>query len=359
MSCNSTSSAVEVHLAPWPQNPFAWDILDDDGCVKPEPYDELEWLSPYLKVNYGISTVCGGIFSLYLLYLVVFHTIESLVPYKKIILCCAVSDVTYWIIENFCQFKARQIDGVFLMRLDGPAGYFSRDFQVTITAVYVTAICLVNTLLPAQTYFRYYALTSNSPAVRPELNYGSLWFNQYPLPILVIGDIRGFWHCSFFIYSVLCAFICYSLTLFIGFKGQKNLRIVQNTSSRRTKHLQVQLSRYLLLQTTIQLLTSVIPVSVIIFAGFFRLDAGLTPTFCMVALSWIPIINPLLTMIVIAPYLLRNNEVEQDENEAMAAAIQAADTAHHDTRKDIHYYDSVVNNRQVDLGRKEDQFRKS
>ncbi|CAD5233689.1 unnamed protein product [Bursaphelenchus xylophilus] len=275
MSCNSTPNTLEIHLAPWTQNPFAWDTLDGNGCVKTEPYDELEWLSPYLRINYGISTICGGIFSFYLLYLVVFHTAERLLPYQKIILCCGITDVMYWVTENFCQFKAKQSDGVFLLRLDGPAAYFSREVQVAMTAIYVTSMCFVNTLLPAQTYFRFYALTrseilapwktiglvacsvvstlpilvsgylsySNSAAVRPGYNYGELWFDQYPLPILIIGDI-----------------------------------------------------------TTIQLVTSVVPVAVIIFAAFLRLETGMTPTFCFMALSWIPIINPLLTMIVIVPY---------------------------------------------------------
>ncbi|CAD5210417.1 unnamed protein product [Bursaphelenchus okinawaensis] len=325
---------MQLHFVPIPDNPYAWDYTDPNGTIPTQPYDELGKMSELLRISYHLSGACGFIFSSTMLYLVLFKTTGALKPYGRMLLFCSITDITYWAMDNLVQVKAKLTDGVFMARLEGPASYFEYDNQAKAMALFVCALALIHTILPAQYYFRYYAVTKSqqlsgirtvivyflalsfailmgwcayvgysiSATVRPEYNYGVLWYREVPLPKVLYADIRNIYHKLYFFYSGALVTSCYVLLLLYAYKTLNHLKINSKMYSERTKSMQRQLSRALLIQSVLPIFTSIAPILFICVPSFFYLDTGKLAMVCISITSWIPVFNPLLTITVIKPY---------------------------------------------------------
>uniref|UniRef100_A0A1I7SJ94 G_PROTEIN_RECEP_F1_2 domain-containing protein n=1 Tax=Bursaphelenchus xylophilus TaxID=6326 RepID=A0A1I7SJ94_BURXY len=213
--------AFVIHNAPSLENPFAWDMVDDNFTAFYEPYDELQNLTAFLLTNYCITSFGGGIVSFLMLYLVLFKTSGALKKYRKMLFICCITDLTYWVVDNFMWMKVKEKDGVFIVKMEGLAGHLSFAYRAFTMAFYVWSTCFLNAMLPVQFYFRYYSLTrqifltasqtlglcaialvvtiptlfftfisfNRSPDEQPGFNYGQLWYQEFPLPELLFGDV--------------------------------------------------------------------------------------------------------------------------------------------------------------------------
>uniref|UniRef100_A0A1I7RJQ0 G_PROTEIN_RECEP_F1_2 domain-containing protein n=1 Tax=Bursaphelenchus xylophilus TaxID=6326 RepID=A0A1I7RJQ0_BURXY len=323
-----------LHFEPTQDNPYAWDIIQDTDQSFVEPYDELASFTKFLKINYVLTTFVGGILSFTLLYLIIFQTNGALKNYRKMLLICSVTDISYWAIDNLLGLKLKEKDGVYMVKFEGPAKDFDRPTRLVLIAAYVCSICFVNSVLPAQVYFRYYALTRSqflstgrtlgvfllsflaalptfflayngygfTARVRPGFNYGELWYKEVPLPPVFYADVRSVYQKIYFFYGGLLISASYTAASVMGYLTVKKINLLYSSYSERTRRLQTQLSQYLIVQSIIPLIVSVTPLMLIVVPAFLYSDTGKACLFYGVLFSWIPILNPLITMIVIVPY---------------------------------------------------------
>ncbi|CAD5233682.1 unnamed protein product [Bursaphelenchus xylophilus] len=270
---------------------------------------------------------------------------------------CSMVDIVFLLNEAVGQFRIKLDDGVFLCSLEGPGRHLNRDGQVLISVFYIAGLCLIQAVLPAQAFFRYYAVTRGhaltisetaglfglsilgilpttflsyktfgfSWQVRPDFNYALLWYEGETPGILLVADIRSVHPKLHFFYAAFLMTTAYTITIYYGSKTFKTLDKESRNVSQRTKQLQSQLPRYLVLQARhffyisfqanqqefyrnckfqglIPLTTAVAPTLCLVISQFCGLSIEGLAALCVSMYSWIPFLNATITIVVIVPY---------------------------------------------------------
>ncbi|CAD5233676.1 unnamed protein product [Bursaphelenchus xylophilus] len=328
------------------------------------PYDELGVISLLLRFNFIVTSFAGGILTTLLCFLVICKTEGTLRNYRSILLICSFNDIFYWALDNALAPKLKQTDGVFMIKIEGPARYFSHDVRLILVSIYIFAVCVICSQLPAQMYFRYHCLTRPRPlttaktvglfllslvvaspnyyfvymtlssvdALRKKVDYNALWYKELPAPDVFFSDARSFYHIVYFVYGGLLISFSYALSLFIGVQTLKKTRRLYDSCSDNTKRLQNQLNNYLTVQSVVPLVVCITPLLFVIVTGFLYIDIGRICMLSAVFLSWMPILNSLITMIVIIPYrkwILQRLLCFKKPNEASVASFTQQDLSHH------------------------------
>ncbi|CAD5214811.1 unnamed protein product [Bursaphelenchus xylophilus] len=331
---STISSEMELHFGPTKENPYCWDFADNKTGLPTEPYDELGRISRFLRISYCFESTVGGALSFTMLYLVLYRSTGQLKAYSKMLLLCTLTDLSYWATDNFIQVKSKLTDGVFLVKVEGPASYLSYNGQVVAMSVYVVCLSLIHSILPAQYYFRYCTVLKGRPLSskqtlfayaislgmaipmgfiaypaygisgleRPGFNYGTLYYREVPMPQVLIADIRSVYHKCYFLYASLLVPGGYVVAMIYAYKTVLHLKANSHLYSEKTRAMQAQLSRALLFQSVIPLFVSVLPITSICIPSFFYVDTGISALVFMHIASWVPIFNPLLTIAAIVPY---------------------------------------------------------
>ncbi|CAD5221009.1 unnamed protein product [Bursaphelenchus okinawaensis] len=240
----------------------------------------------------------------------------------------------FWLANVATDLSAKQDDGVFIMVVNGLGKHFGRLTQISLVAWYAGSLCLVMTLLPAQAYFRYYYLKNKrlisrtkgicviltaiivtipwaasfrvafdvSANVWPEHNYAENWFKQSPLPTFVIGNIESIYTKLYFISGMFSINLPFAMFIYLCKLTVNIIHKDQHHYSDRTKRLHQQINTFLICQATITFGIAIIPSTIIFIPLFCHINMGLAPYVGFMLLSWIPMFNPLMSMIVIAPY---------------------------------------------------------
>ncbi|CAD5208680.1 unnamed protein product [Bursaphelenchus xylophilus] len=328
------SVEVEVHPEPWAGNPYAWDFPESDGKFRPENHIGIPLVKALVDTLYTTSGICGGIFSFTLLYLVLKHSTGPLKNYSRMLLLCCSSDIGFWFCDSIVQVRSKLTDGVFMFTLEGPIKHFSYELQVHAMCWYVCHLTLMHTIIPAQYYYRYYTVSNPhhmnktqtfglylialvgafpmywitykayrySGLARPGFNYALLWYDEQPLPALIIGDVNDFIMKLYFIASIVIVGGCYVLTLVLALITLKKLDTNNKKYSQRTRDMQAQLTKALMFQTILPVFTSVSPILCICVPCFLYVSTGPSASILLAIVSWVPVFNPLLTIWIIIPY---------------------------------------------------------
>ncbi|CAD5213247.1 unnamed protein product [Bursaphelenchus xylophilus] len=329
-----SGTKMQLYFQPTPENPYAWDYSDNETGIPTEPYDELGAISLYLRFSYHLACLMGGLLSFSMLYLVLFKTTGHLKSYSRMLLLCSATDIMYWFMDNMIQMKAKLEDGVFMVKLEGPASRLPYAYHSVTMALYVVTLAWIHSILPAQYFFRYYAVTRSrpmtgfqtaalymvslafaipmgsiaypcyaySPTIRPHFNYGTLWYREVPLPKVLYADIRYIYQKLYFLYSNVFVTSTYVLSLYYAYGTIQFLKHNSDMYSERTKAMQKQLSRALFFQSCLPVILSIGPILLICVPSFFYLNTGRSALVLMNITSWVPVFNPLLTISVIVPY---------------------------------------------------------
>ncbi|CAD5223996.1 unnamed protein product [Bursaphelenchus okinawaensis] len=317
------------------QNPHVWNFLnetDEYGNVT-LPYDELAKFNFVCSIIFNLALVFGGIMSFTLLYLVLYQTTGSFKPYSRMLVMCCVADIFYWMIDHTLHQKSRQIDGVFLISLNGIGKYLSYEHQMILTGVYITTLVLTHTTLAAQGYYRYHTLRykplstlhtiivfmlavvaaapsgvigymafKHSTEIRPGFNYGTLWYKEYPLPALLVVDVQHIYQKLYYVISTITVSASYTFSILFAYMSVNHLRDFDHIYSKKTKLLHQKLSKCLLFQNIAPLFVSIIPILVMVVPLFFKITINQEITVFMIAISLIPAFNSLVTLLIISPY---------------------------------------------------------
>uniref|UniRef100_A0A1I7RJW8 G_PROTEIN_RECEP_F1_2 domain-containing protein n=1 Tax=Bursaphelenchus xylophilus TaxID=6326 RepID=A0A1I7RJW8_BURXY len=230
--------------------------------------------------------------------------------------------------------KIKQKDGVFILKMEGVAGLMSWPYRVFTIAFYVWMLCFLNAILPVQLYFRYYSLVRNrilsgastiglcavaalttfpvfactylsfgwSSEEQHGFNYGTLWYKEFPMPQLLFGDARSPYQKGFLFLGGGVIGASYVLAMIIGYRTLQRIRNMNDSYSEKTRRLQRQLTNFMILQAVIPLFTSVLPVMIIVSPSLFYTDDGRLCFYSVIIISWIPVVNPIITVLVIVPF---------------------------------------------------------
>ncbi|CAD5233678.1 unnamed protein product [Bursaphelenchus xylophilus] len=225
-------------------------------------------------------------------------------------------------------------DGVTMVEMQGLAAHLSYENRAKVMGIFVLSTCLINVVLPVQVYFRFYtlktfqflttrmslllfiiAILSCCPAglscwqtyqwsasERAGFNFATLWYDEVPVPNLLVGDIRSIHHKLYFLLGASAVVTGYCLVLYYAYQTHRILKAKAAGLSEKTKRLQMQLSRFLTTQVLTHLVVYEVPVFWMIVSVMFRCDTGHHGYLMNIALSSLPIINPLMTLIIIGPY---------------------------------------------------------
>ncbi|CAD5210923.1 unnamed protein product [Bursaphelenchus xylophilus] len=322
------------HYHPHDMNPYAWDTPLNSSFPSEIEYNSVETLESIINVLYKCSSCVGGILTFILLYLVLFRSRGELKPYSKILLLCGMSDFGYWLTDSTVQFACKINDGVLLVKMNGPAKYLSYNGQAFALTLYVMHLTLVATILPSQYFSRYYAITrgrtltgwqtfglyclSMSVSIpmaltaypgyrysgdgRPGFNYATLWYDMRPVPTLLVGDTRDFYMQTYFMLAFFSLSGSYVLATYFGVLTIRKLKQNAHMYTEKTQKMQEQLNRTLIAQSILPLCVSVGPAIGIVVPSFTRFDTGVAALITGNILSWVPVFNPLFTILVITPY---------------------------------------------------------
>ncbi|CAD5223187.1 unnamed protein product [Bursaphelenchus okinawaensis] len=137
---------------------------------------------------------------------------------------------------------------------------------------------------------------------KPGFNYGTLWFIERPLPPLVLADLKSDYLKILVGIVTPCTFAAYLLSIILAWLTLRYLRKHRSVQSVQTLKLQRQLSQCLLMQNILPLFTSAAPVIFFSIPIIFGLQVDNSVTIASMFLSWVPICNPVITILVITPY---------------------------------------------------------
>ncbi|KAI6217696.1 7TM GPCR, serpentine receptor class r (Str) family-containing protein [Aphelenchoides besseyi] len=129
--------------------------------------------------------------------------------------------------------------------------------------------------------------------------------DQSPDPTLVITELKN----PLLLEITLTALVANGLTCFlIGYFTYKTIKKLEESKgkmSNKTRRLQNQMTRILLVQTTSVLLTAIIPIMIMGFMVFTAVEIHGMGSTMNVILSWIPVLNPFCTIIMVRRLRLR------------------------------------------------------
>ncbi|CAD5209454.1 unnamed protein product [Bursaphelenchus okinawaensis] len=136
----------------------------------------------------------------------------------------------------------------------------------------------------------------------PGVNYGTYWFHERPLPIVMYTDIRNFYQKYYFLCATLVVSIAYLLTVYYSYLTYVCLEKNKNAYTAKTLKINKQLSICMLCQVICSLTVGCAPVLVFTIPTFLYADSGISTWICGVILSFVPICNPIVTIIIMKPY---------------------------------------------------------
>ncbi|CAD5219073.1 unnamed protein product [Bursaphelenchus xylophilus] len=318
------------HYSPTGENPYAWDLQPWER-TELKPYER--FYMEYVRKLTQQLTIFGGLISFLFFYLIVFRTAGELRKYRPIFLICSLTDLFFYGINTFVEIKSKMKDGVFMLRLEGPAQRYSREVQLYAVSVFVATLGMAITVLPAQFYYRYYTLTRGKPlpiwktmfifsisymvgvpmailayysygfgAPRKGLNYGQLWYPDTPLPLVFYADTRDPVMMLYFGWGGTVITVAYMVLLYIAYRTLKHFNMQAQAYSRKAKSMQKQLTWFLIIQSVIPIFVSSGPNVFLVITAFLRIDAGILTTIVVDFMGLLPVCNPFLSILVIKPY---------------------------------------------------------
>ncbi|CAD5231179.1 unnamed protein product [Bursaphelenchus okinawaensis] len=143
---------------------------------------------------------------------------------------------------------------------------------------------------------------SNSGRSRPGYNYAKLWYDQVPVPNLLIGDEHYLYqqiNCNYTGSIMLSSYFIFAI---LAVKTVRVLKLNGNNLAEKTKALQRQLTYYLLLQAFLPCVIVICPVIFVVVKLFLHENTESATILTSVFIAWIPVCNPLMTICVMTPY---------------------------------------------------------
>ncbi|CAD5216244.1 unnamed protein product [Bursaphelenchus okinawaensis] len=315
------------------KNSYAWEnsSYSSDSTVSTELYDVCVRIS---KVSHYCAFTSGMILSLTLACLIMQRTDTIFKTYKTMLIFNCFTDRQFLVVGFLCQFTFRLNEGVALASIEGPASALSYTGQSVITGIFAASLGVVITSLPANYCYRYQYLKHSTPPkihrllllyvisylvvipvgfftayyfnqsglARPHFNYGSLWYNTQPLPTLLVMDFSIIGPRLHIAYCFVCFGGACVLALGFALKTLTYYTEHEKLLNTRSLRLHSQLSKALLIQSSLPMIASMGPSVIIIAAILFGLDCGVLTILMFNIYAFVPILNPLCTIFVIKPF---------------------------------------------------------
>ncbi|KAF7636308.1 hypothetical protein Mgra_00004295 [Meloidogyne graminicola] len=271
------------------------------------------------NINSLICLIIGVILNIGVIWLVIKKTPKEMKVYAKIILQTSINDLILLIITHFVQPIIFVSDGITIVIENGIANNWETPWNIFI----------YNFWLFISIFVSYFLMLTIAASLEFILLLFFYWIGYPPLnakienkQILEIlggynntkmllrptlygnkSDIRWIiWLFSFFVFGIFCYLIIWFCSLKIVQYIKKNLK--QNSSCSRI----IQLNNQMTLNMAIQASIPILDILVFLFVTFASI-AGVTSNWfiCLTMfmgplINWVPVLNPLVTIITVAPY---------------------------------------------------------
>ncbi|CAD5225217.1 unnamed protein product [Bursaphelenchus okinawaensis] len=225
-------------------------------------------------------------------------------------------------------------ENVLILALEGPANVLSYHGQVILVSIYAFNLALIIVIQPANYIYRYICVTRMLPLspqmafavyavsvliavpfgvtcyfsymysakVRPGFNYGTLWFNVKPLPVLLPADTGSFFTQIYLAYVIVAFGFSYLISMLFAKKTVAALKNNKHLHGAKAIQMQNQLSTTLFVQTVLPVFTSVGPSMIITLSTVFGVNIGAFGIIMYTCLAFIPLLNPMATIFFIRPF---------------------------------------------------------
>ena len=287
------------------------------------------------KINNYISSGIGLLLNGLLLYLIIFKTSTTLDVYKRIFLQNCLLDIFYNVINGFIHCQAEFKAGNFYVILNGPLNNLPMPWGGYCIGLWVFSLFFCVTGLPIQFLFRYFLLIKEHLFTKREY-FSLLFFSCLSALICPICWVHISWVSSEDIYkktmllnqdpyyysgvtvflsaevwnlNLQCVFCyCYALVslsyiiiIFTSIKVYKYLHNLKRLSS-ETMDIQKQITKILIVQATAPIVVCLLPIILLVTGCFLYVDISGVGIIINFLLSWIPLVNSIITILAIRTY---------------------------------------------------------
>ncbi|KAI6237617.1 hypothetical protein M3Y95_00284200 [Aphelenchoides besseyi] len=318
-----------------PRNPFVHDEYHFSGQTNHSFADSS--FAMIHRINNILSGVIGMSASLLIFYLVFYKTPLYFRTYSRMILFCATADFLFLLSDLWCQFRIKIVGTIVLGSYSGPAKHLQptgQCFSMVVQTIGPQVTCLT---LPINCYFRYHTIKHQRPPSRLQMikllfvmvvtlillslpvvpigcswlvnnesvaNLGPLWYKETPIPFLITADIRDISTLIFLGCFLTILSGAYVLSLYMARQTVIELKKKASEITAKSTAIHSQLSRTLFLQSISPLVTSLIPLSCIVFMLIANIESEYMGDLIMLAVTWSPVLSSLGVLYVIKPYRL-------------------------------------------------------
>uniref|UniRef100_A0A914NX33 G protein-coupled receptor n=1 Tax=Panagrolaimus davidi TaxID=227884 RepID=A0A914NX33_9BILA len=116
------------------------------------------------------------------------------------------------------------------------------------------------------------------------------------------ADIRDLPFLGIVSYATILISVAYGIVIWTSFKVWKHLKNMEHHMTVKTKDVNQQMTLALIIQAILPLFVLLLPIAVTILMLFARASIGGIGISVSLLISWIPIVNSLITIIVVKSY---------------------------------------------------------
>ncbi|KAI6224165.1 hypothetical protein M3Y95_00854200 [Aphelenchoides besseyi] len=270
------------------------------------------------------------------IYLASTETTKDLKEYKNLLILNGIVDYTCTLIGIWNHENMEITQGVWVHMFGWPANMFPKSWHYLFVGAYSMKLAFGILALPIQFAYRWFLLCKKKKLTVPQLiglffftfiaschwwfMFGfSFYVSDYkytdhkflmsnpfifndenPHPTLVIGELNSLPMYELIISTALVGnvLICFMIAYFT-YDTIRKLEEMKVHMAPRTRKLQSQMNRTLFAQTASVFATALIPLLVLVFMMLSAIEIHGMGTCVNMILSWIPVLNPLCTIVLV------------------------------------------------------------
>ncbi|KAE9554282.1 hypothetical protein FO519_002516 [Halicephalobus sp. NKZ332] len=284
----------------------------------------------------NVVSVVGFCLNLTLLYLIIYKTSFRLRDYRPILLQNCLIDIFFNIINTMTKTQVDQKNGNFYMYMIGPLENITAPYNNLLICLWVFSLFYCLTGVPVQFVYRYILIVRASKVTfvhyfsllisallaaliyalwtvytflhnEPRWKKASVLLQEDPnysegLPNFVVASIDEWPLRILFIYAYFLVCVVYIITIFSSTKVWRHLKSMENQMTVQVQDAHRQITVTLFFQAIIPCVVSLIPIITAVTMAFIHGNVPGLGLILALLYTAIPIVNPLLTLIVVRNY---------------------------------------------------------
>ncbi|CAD5228481.1 unnamed protein product [Bursaphelenchus xylophilus] len=290
----------------------------------------------WLRVDdwgHRIVTVFGGVICLTLLYLTVFTNQRVLAEFRLILFFCSLADIQCWLISSYVHMSMDVTEGteLIVVRAVKPFnGKYSPSTQRNLALLFVYGGILVILMLPMNCYCRYVLIKRSELRLRTTVSafglacfvaaFMATWVGftvswnedgRFQSSSCISQDNRGIIMYTkmtdpfcrmYFLFAAILFVVIYAASILLARRTFFHIKERKQSFDAKALSVQRQLARIMVMQGALPILTSIGPALLNVGTMLLNFEVGQIGFVIYGVFNWIPLVNPLATIIIVKPY---------------------------------------------------------